>query len=117
MANIAKFVSVLIAQTLKIILFYTFLIGLIGLSNDCAGIEIINSQKNIAKEFQNGEEIVESFANQFVQGQQNRFGRLKSRVVVSNGETVVAKAGKFLIPHIVSTIGFSQNNIMYRYLD
>ena len=107
MANIAKFVSVLIAQTLKIILFYTFLIGLIGLSNDCTGIEIINSQKNIAKEFQNGEEIVESFANQFVQGQQNRFGRLKSRVVVSNGETVVANAGKFLIPHIVSTISFS----------
>ena len=107
MANIAKFVSVLIAQTLKIILFYTFLIGLIGVSNDCDGIEIINSQKNIAKEFQNGEEIVESFANQFAQGQQNRFGRLKSRVVVSNGETVVAKAGKFLIPHIVSTISFS----------
>ena len=101
MANIAKFVSVLIAQTLKIILFYTFLISVIGVLNDCAGIEIINGHKNIAKEFQNGEEIVESFANQFVKGQQNRFGRLKSRVVVSNGETLVAKAGKYLNLHIV----------------
>ena len=104
MANIAKFVSVLIAQTLKIILFYTFIIGLIGVSNDCAGIEIINTQKNIAKEFQNGEEIVESFANQFVEGQQNRFGRLKSRVVVSNGETILAKAGKYLKLPIIQII-------------
>ena len=101
MANIAKFVSVLIAQASKIILFYTFLISVIGVLNDCAGIEIINEHKNIAKEFQNGEKIVESFANQFVEGQQNRFGRLKSRVVVSNGETIVAKAGKYLNLRII----------------
>ena len=59
MANIANFVSVLIAKNvLNNVLFFTILLHLVLI---CVGKEL-NSQV-VTKEFQNGEDDVEIFAN------------------------------------------------------
>ena len=90
MASIANFVSVLIAKNvLKNVLFFTIFFHLVLI---CVGKEL--HSKRLSKEFQNGEDDVEIFANINAKEQGNKFGQLKNRVVVVNGKTIVGGDGK-----------------------
>ena len=91
MANIANFVSILIAKNvLKNFLGFTILLNLLLI---CAGVE--QNAKGIIKEFQNGEDDIEIIAeNLNANNQQNKLGQLKNRVVVVNGKTVVGGEGE-----------------------
>ena len=91
MANIANFVSILIAKNvLKNFVIFTILLNLLL---NCAGAE--HNARDIKKEFQNGEDDVEIFADNIdSNNQKNRFSHLKNRVVVVNGKTVVGGEGK-----------------------
>jgi len=86
MANIANFVSILIAKNVvKNFVVFTILLSLLL---NCAGAE--QNSRDIELEFQNGEDDVEIFVDNLdINNQKNEYGQLKNRVVVVNGKTVV----------------------------
>ena len=91
MANIASFVSILIAKNaLKNFVVFTILLNLL--------LNFVGAEQNardIEPEFQNGEDDIEIFAAKLgTNNQKNKFGQLKNRVVVVNGKTVVGGEGK-----------------------
>ena len=91
MANIANFVSILIAKNvLKNFVVFTILLNLL--------LNFVGAEQNardIEQEFQNGEDDIEIFAAKLdTNYQKNKFGQLKNRVVVVNGKTVVGGEGK-----------------------
>ena len=94
MANIANFVSVLLADASKSILFFICLISAINVISHCDGNEINQRFRSSLKEFQNREDNVEISAGISVRMDEKEFGQLKNRVVISDGETVVGGAGK-----------------------
>lgn len=114
MANIANFVSVLIAKNvLKTIFFFTILLHLVLI---CIAKE--TNSKSLTKEFQNGEDDVEIFANFNAKEQENKFGQLKNRVVVVNGKTVVGGVGKtdpesflYVLVRFIMYLNYNQRNL------
>ena len=91
MANIANFVSILVAKNvLKSFVVFTILLNLL--------LNFVGAEQNardIEQEFQNGEDDIEIFAAKLdTNNQKNKFGQLKNRVVVVNGKTVVGGEGK-----------------------
>ena len=91
MANFADFVSILIAKVSLANIFFV-IISLSFISN-CVARE--HNFGEVEKEFQNGKDDIEIFANKFENNnQEDKFGQLKNRVVVVNGKTVVGGDGK-----------------------
>ena len=91
MANFANFVSILIAKNALANIF--FVIISLNLVLNCVAKE--RNFGGVEKEFQNGEDNIEIFANKFENSnQEDKFGQLKNRVVVVNGKTVVGGDGK-----------------------
>ena len=97
MANIANFVSVLLANASRSILFYIFLISVTHSISNCAGNEINRDFRSILKEFQNREDNIEIFAN----NGRKTFGQLKNRVVISNGQTILGRNGKIWLLYLL----------------
>ena len=91
MANFANFVSILIAKNALANIF--FVIISLNLISNCVTKE--QNFGGVEREFQNGKDNIEIFANKFENdNQENKFGQLKNRVVVVNGKTVVGGDGK-----------------------
>ena len=96
MANVANFVSILLANSAKFMVLFLLCVHTINVPHHCAGSETNNDFKKKIEEFQNGEDNVETFAKIFKKGFEGKFGQLKSRVVISNGDTLVENNGKEL---------------------
>ena len=91
MANLANFVSILIAKDALTNIFLVIIS--LNLISNCVAKE--PHFGGVEKEFQNGKDDIEIFANKFENNnQEDKFGRLKNRVVVVNGKTVVGGEGK-----------------------
>ena len=97
MANIANFVSVWIANASRFIILFTVYLSVINVISRCAAEKTSGNIRSALKEYQNGEENVEIFADNFKTGKENEFERLKSRVVVSNGKTILPVTGMIQI--------------------
>ena len=97
MANIANFVSVLLANASKSILFFICLISVSNLISNCAADKTNNDIRRTLKEFQNGEDNIEIFADNGIKTSRKTFGQLKNRVVISNGETILGRNGKICL--------------------
>ena len=97
MANIANFVSVLLANASKSILFFICLISVTNLISNCAADKTNNDIRRTLKEFQNGKDNIEIFADNGIKTSRRTFGQLKNRVVISNGETILGRTGKICL--------------------
>ena len=102
MANIANFVSVLLANASKSILFFIFLTSVTHSISNCAGDETNRDFRRTLKEFQNREDNIEIFANNGRKTNERRFGQLKNRVVISNGQTILGRNGKICLLFLFS---------------
>ena len=104
MANIANFVSVLLANASKSILFFIFLTSVIILCiiSNCAGDETNRDFRRNLKEFQNREDNIEIFAKNGRKTKERTFGQLKNRVVISNGQTILGRNGKICLLFLFS---------------
>ena len=75
MANIANFVSVLLANASKSILFFICLISVTNLISNCAADESNHDIRRALKEFQNREDNIEIFADNGIKTNGRTFGQ------------------------------------------
>ena len=87
MAAVAHFVSILLANIAKSMVLFLLCTNVINLPlHSVAGIKTSRGFKSQIEEFQNGEDNVEVFAQNYKRENENEFGQLRARVVISNGE-------------------------------
>ena len=106
MAAVAHFVSILLANIAKSMVLFLLCTNVIILPlHSVAGIKIPRDFKSKLEEFQNGEDNVEVFAQNFENENKNEFGQLKSLVARSSEESLTeSDNGKIHIPKIFGAV-------------
>ena len=91
MAAVAHFVSILLANIAKSMVLFLLCTNVINLPlQSAAGNEIFRDFKTKIEEFRNGEDNdYEVFAQNFKRENDNKFGQLRSRVVISNKDSLI----------------------------